>query len=127
MATSRSFTEGGFRDWAMNSAREDFARLRRNRARESWSAITSDRNPALPSNKRGQIEPWLERGGGGVPLLQESVYGGSEQNRGSIYALMSRAILKKLMINDRIADSVYPTGAAPPDAYSGAVASMNGD
>jgi len=58
----QKFTEGGFRDWGYELAREEF-RADTVTERESWIIDNLDRNPALTvEQKRGHDRARLEQG-----------------------------------------------------------------
>jgi len=122
----QKFTEGGFRDWGYELAREEF-RAATVTERESWIIDNLDRNPALTVEQNGgMIEPGLEQG---YRRLQEKRLCGSEANRGChLRDAWQGPVEKKLMINDRIADSVFQQVLLRADEYSVlATSNLNGD
>jgi len=122
----QKFTEGAFREWGYELATEEF-RDKVVTERESWilgnieanSGITVEENAAL-------IEPGLEFG--------------SEDFRKELYAEVKHVLdtigkshgngqwKKKLLINDRIADSIFQQVIIRPDEYAIlACPNLNGD
>src|SRR5260370_9273969 len=56
----QKFTEGGFRDWGYDLAREEF-RGQTVTDLESWIVYNLDKNPTLPVEHNGTMfAPWLE-------------------------------------------------------------------
>jgi len=122
----QKFTEGGFRDWGYELAREEF-RADTVTERESWIIDNLDKNPALTVEQNGgMIEPGLEQG---TDDFKKSVYAEVKQTVDAIYATHGKGQWKKkLMINDRIADSVFQQVLLRADEYSVlATSNLNGD
>jgi len=122
----QKFTEGGFRDWGYELAREEF-RADTVTERESWIIDNLDRNPALTVEQNGgMIEPGLEQG---TDDFKKCVYAEVKQTLDAIYATHGKGQWKKkLMINDRIADSVFQQVLLRADEYSVlATSNLNGD
>ncbi len=122
----QKFTEGAFREWGYQVAQDEF----RNSIvteRESWILDNKDKNPQLSVEQNAQqIEPGLEFA--------------SEEFRKSVYAEVKDALeriysshgqgqwKKKLMINDRIADSIFQQVIIRPQEYHIlATPNLNGD
>ena len=122
----QKFTEGGFRDWGYELAHEEF-RAETVTERESWIIDNLDRNPSLTVEQNGaMIEPGLEQG---TDAFKKSVYAEVKQILDAIYATHGKGRWKKkLMINDRIADSVFQQVLLRADEYSVlATSNLNGD
>src|SRR3989440_4455936 len=99
----QKFTEGAFRDWGYELAREEF-RGQTVTERESWILDYKDKNPALSVEQNAaMIEPGLEQA---TDAFQKTVYAEVQGTLDSIYATHGKGQWKQnLMINDRIADS----------------------
>src|SRR6201997_3727500 len=122
----QKFTEGAFRDWGYELAAEEF-RAETVTERESWILDNMEKNPGLGvENNAAMIEPGLEQG--------------TEDFKKGIYAEVKRTLdaignshgkgqwKKKLMVNDRIADSVFQQMLLRPNEYSVlATPNLNGD
>jgi isocitrate dehydrogenase len=122
----QKFTEGAFRDWGYELATEEF-REQTVTERESWILDNADKNPGLSIEQNAaMLEPGLEQA--------------TEDFKKTIYAEVSKALdtigashgksawKKKLMINDRIADSVFQQMLMRPNEYSVlATPNLNGD
>jgi isocitrate dehydrogenase len=122
----QKFTEGAFRDWGYDLAREEF-RAETVTERESWIVDNLDRNPQLTVERNAaMIEPGLEQA---TEAFQKTVYDEVKKTLGSIYASHGKGKWKqKLMINDRIADSVFQQVLTRADEYSVlATPNLNGD
>ncbi len=122
----QKFTEGGFRDWGYDLAREEF-RGQTVTERESWIMDNLDKNPALTVEANAAlIEPGLEQA---TPDFQKGVFAEVKATLDSIYATHGKGQWKKkLMINDRIADSVFQQMLLRPSEYSVlATSNLNGD
>src|SRR6202040_871503 len=122
----QKFTEGGFRDWGYELAREEF-RAQTVTERESWIVDNLDKNQALTVEQNGaMIEPGLEQA---TDAFKKSVYEEVKQTIDAIYATHGKGQWKKkLMINDRIADSVFQQVLLRADEYSVlATSNLNGD
>ncbi len=105
----QKFTEGGFRDWGYELAQHEF-RAQTVTERESWIIDNLDKNPALTIEQNAAaIEPGLDQA---TLAFKEVVYGEVKHTLDSIYSTHGKGQWKqKLMINDRIADSVFPAGS----------------
>jgi isocitrate dehydrogenase len=122
----QKFTEGAFRDWGYELAREEF-RAQTIAERESWIVDNLDKNPSLTVEQNAaMIEPGLERA---TEDLRKSVCEEVKRTLAAIYVTHGHGQWKqKLMINDRIADSVFQQVLTRPDEYSVlATPNLNGD
>src|SRR6267142_2272046 len=122
----QKFTEGAFRDWGYDLAREEF-RAQTITERESWIVDNLDKNPALTVEQNAAlIEPGLEQA---TDAFKRTLYGEVKGTLDAIYATHGKGQWKqKLMINDRIADSVFQQVLLRPDEYSVlATSNLNGD
>jgi len=122
----QKFTEGAFRDWGYELAREEF-RPHVITERESWIVDNLDRNPGLSIEKNAaMVEPGLENA---TERFQKEVYAEVKQVLDSIYVTHGRGQWKqKLMINDRIADSIFQQVVTRADEYDVlATPNLNGD
>jgi isocitrate dehydrogenase len=122
----QKFTEGGFRDWGYDLAREEF-RGQTVTERESWIVDNLDKNPALTVEQNGaMVEPGLEQA---TDSFKKNIYGEVKETLDAIYATHGKGQWKKkLMINDRIADSVFQQVLLRADEYSVlATSNLNGD
>jgi isocitrate dehydrogenase len=122
----QKFTEGAFRDWGYDLAREEF-RAQTITERESWIIDNLDKNPQLAVEQNAAlIEPGLEQA---TDAFQKTIYDEVKQTVDAIYATHGRGQWrKKLMINDRIADSVFQQVLMRADEYSVlATSNLNGD
>src|SRR6201998_3898817 len=122
----QKFTEGAFRDWGYDLAREEF-RAQTITERESWIVDNLDKNPTLTVEQNAtMIQPGLEQA---TDVFKKTVYGEVKQTLDAIYATHGKGQWKqKLMINDRIADSVFQQVLLRPDEYSVlATSNLNGD
>ena len=122
----QKFTEGGFRDWGYDLAREEF-RAQTITERESWIIDNLDKNPVLTLEQNAaMIEPGLEQ-------APESFRKSVQDEVRSVVAAIGTTHghgqwKKKLMINDRIADSVFQQVLMRADEYSVlATSNLNGD
>lgn len=122
----QKFTEGAFRDWGYELAAEEF-RAQTVTERESWILDNLDKNPGLSVEQNAAlIEPGLEQG---TEDFKKSVYAEVKHTLDSIGATHGKGQWKsKLMINDRIADSVFQQMLLRPNEYSVlATPNLNGD
>jgi isocitrate dehydrogenase len=122
----QKFTEGGFRDWGYELAQEEF-RSETVTERESWIVDNLDKNPQLSIEQNAaMIEPGLERA---TDSFKRTIYDEVNQTLGSIFKTHGGGQWKqKLMVNDRIADSVFQQVLMRPDEYSVlATSNLNGD
>ena len=122
----QKFTEGAFRKWGYDIATEEF-RDQVVTERESWILDNKDRNPNLTVEQNANlIEPGLEFA---TDDFRQAVYEEVKSALDSIYSTHGRgAWKKKLMINDRIADSIFQQVVTRADEYSVlATPNLNGD
>jgi len=122
----QKFTEGAFRKWGYEIAREEF-RDRIVTERESWIIDNKDRNPNITVEENANvIEPGMEFA---TEEFRNSVYKEVKNVLDSIYATHGNGRWKnKLMINDRIADSIFQQVVTRADEYSVlATPNLNGD
>jgi len=122
----QKFTEGAFRDWGYELAKEEF-RPHVITERESWIVDNRDRNPNLAIEQNAaMIEPGLEHA---TQSFQQQVHAEVKQVLDSIYATYGHGQWKKkVLINDRIADSIFQQVLTRPDEYEVlATPNLNGD
>ncbi|MGC1393386.1 MAG: NADP-dependent isocitrate dehydrogenase [Coleofasciculaceae cyanobacterium] len=120
------YTEGAFRDWGYELAVAEF----RNECvteRESWILSNKEKNPdlSLEDNAR-QIEPGFDA------LTPEKRADITSEVKGVLDAIWdshgSGQWKEKVMVNDRIADSIFQQIQTRPDEYSIlATMNLNGD
>ena len=122
----QKFTEGAFRKWGYEIATEEF-RDQVVTERESWILDNRDKNPNLSAEENAAlVEPGLEF----APLeFGKAVADEVRSVLASIYVTHGHgAWKKKLMINDRIADSIFQQVVTRADEYSVlATPNLNGD
>jgi isocitrate dehydrogenase len=120
------FTEGAFRDWGYELATEEF----RNQIvteRESWILDNKDRDSNLTVEKNaGMIEPGLEQA---TEDFKKTIYAEVKSVLDAIYSTHGKGQWKKkILINDRIADSVFQQVLTRPEEYQVfATPNLNGD
>jgi len=122
----QKFTEGAFRDWGYDLAREEF-RAQTVTERESWILDNVDKNPGLTVEQNAaMIEPGLEQA---TEDFKKTVYAEVKAVLDAIGASHGKGQWKsKLMVNDRIADSVFQQMLLRPNEYSVlATPNLNGD
>jgi isocitrate dehydrogenase len=122
----QKFTEGAFRQWGYEVAVQEF-RSQVVTERESWILDNKDRNPGLSMEANAsQIEPGLEYA---TPEFQKTVQSEVKTCLDAIYATHGNGQWKqKLMINDRIADSIFQQVVTRADEYEVlATPNLNGD
>src|SRR5437879_13290904 len=122
----QKFTEGAFRKWGYELATEEF-RDNVVTERESWILDNKDKNPNLSIEENANLaEPGLEFA---TEEFRQGVYKEVKSVLNSIYATHGKgAWKKKLMINDRIADSIFQQVVTRADEYSVlATPNLNGD
>jgi len=122
----QKFTEGAFRDWGYELAREEF-RSETITERESWILDNLEKNPGLTVEQNAaMIEPGLEQA---TEEFKKSVYGEVKGVLDAIGGTHGKGQWKKkLMVNDRIADSVFQQMLLRPDEYAVlATPNLNGD
>jgi isocitrate dehydrogenase len=120
------FTEGAFRDWGYELAKEEF-RDQIVTERESWILDNREKNPSISDEENARsIEPGFDQT--------------SENQRAAVIAEVSQTLAsiwnthgdgkwkKKLLIKDRIADPMFQQILTRPDEYSViAMPNLNGD
>ena len=122
----QKFTEGAFRQWGYDLATAEF-RDKIVTERESWIIDNKDKNPNLTVAQNAElVEPGMEFA---PPEFRQAVEKEVKQVLDSIYATHGKgAWKKKLMINDRIADSIFQQVVTRADEYSVlATPNLNGD
>jgi isocitrate dehydrogenase len=120
------FTEGAFRDWGYELAREEF-RSQTVTERESWILDNLDKNPGLRLEQNAaMIEPGLEQA---TEDFKKTIYAEVKRTLDAIGTTHGKGQWRqKLMVNDRIADSVFQQMLLRPDEYSVlATPNLNGD
>ncbi len=122
----QKFTEGAFRTWGYELATTEF-RDQVVTERESWILDNKEKNLNLSIEQNASlIEPGLEYA---TPKFRSEVYKEVEGCLGSIYRTHGNGQWKdKLLINDRIADSIFQQVVTRPDEYEIlATPNLNGD
>jgi isocitrate dehydrogenase len=122
----QKFTEGAFRKWGYELATQEF-RDKVVTERESWIIDNKDKNAALTVAQNAElVEPGMEFA---PPEFRQAVEKEVQQVLESIYGTHGKGAWKqKLMINDRIADSIFQQVVTRADEYSVlATPNLNGD
>jgi isocitrate dehydrogenase len=122
----QKFTEGAFRDWGYDLAREEF-RAQTITERESWIIDNLDKNAQLSLEENAAlVEPGLEQA---TDDFKRTIYAEVKHTIDTIYSTHGKGQWKnKLLINDRIADSVFQQVLLRADEYSVlATSNLNGD
>src|ERR1700739_1458265 len=122
----QKFTEGAFRKWGYELATDEF-RDKVVTERESWILDNKDKNPNLSIEENANLtEPGLEFA---PEEFRQSIYREVKDVLDRIYATHGHgAWKKKLMINDRIADSIFQQVVTRADEYPVlATPNLNGD
>jgi isocitrate dehydrogenase len=122
----QKFTEGAFREWGYELACEEFRDLVVTE-RESWILDNTDKNPNLSIEKNAaMIEPGLEFA---PESFKQDVYAEVKKVLDAIgQSHGNGAWKKKIMINDRIADSIFQQVIIRPGEYDIlATPNLNGD
>src|SRR6202451_4025567 len=120
------FTEGAFRDWGYELAIQEF-RDQIVTERESWILDNKDRDASLTIEKNAaMIEPGLEQA---TEEFRQQNYAEVKRTLDSIYATHGGGMwTKKILVNDRIADSVFQQVLLRADEYQVfATPNLNGD
>src|SRR3990172_6857898 len=120
------FTEGAFRDWGYELAKKEF-RSQIVTERESWIVDNKDRNPNLTIEQNAaMVEPGLESA---TEQFRKEIYAEVKEALDSIYSTHGNGQWKKkLMVNDRIADSIFQQVVTRADEYQVLAApNLNGD
>jgi isocitrate dehydrogenase len=122
----QKFTEGAFRDWGYELAVDEF-RAHVITERESWIVDNKDKNPNITHEQNAaMIEPGLDQA---TEAFRKEVEAEVKSVIDSIYATHGKGQWKqKLMINDRIADSIFQQVLTRADEYEVlATPNLNGD
>jgi isocitrate dehydrogenase len=122
----QKFTEGAFRKWGYELATEEF-RSQVVTERESWILDNKDKNASLTVAQNAElVEPGMEFA---PPEFRQSVEKEVQQVLDAIYSTHGKgAWKKKLLINDRIADSIFQQVVTRADEYTVlATPNLNGD
>ncbi|MBV9085994.1 MAG: NADP-dependent isocitrate dehydrogenase [Acidobacteriaceae bacterium] len=122
----QKFTEGAFRAWGYELAVEEF-RDKVVTERESWILDNKDKNPNLSIEQNaGMVEPGLEFA---PEEFRQSVYKEVKACLDTISKTHGNGQWKKkLLVNDRIADSIFQQVVTRPDEYQVlATPNLNGD
>ena len=122
----QKFTEGAFREWGYEVATQEF-RDHTVTERESWILGNVEAKPGLTIEENAAlIEPGLEFGS---PAFRDSVYAEVKSVLDSIGKSHGNGAWKsKILVNDRIADSIFQQIIIRPSDYSIlATSNLNGD
>ena len=122
----QKFTEGAFREWGYEVAIKEF-RDETVTERESWILGNVEAKPGLSVEENAAlIEPGIEFGS---PAFREALYAEVKGVLDSIGKSHGNGAWKqKVMINDRIADSIFQQIIIRPEDYSIlATSNLNGD
>jgi isocitrate dehydrogenase len=122
----QKFTEGAFRKWGYELATEEF-RDKVITERESWIVGNKDKDPNLTVAQNAElVEPGMEFA---PPTFRQAVEKEVKEVLDGIYTTHGKGQWKKkVMINDRIADSIFQQVVTRADEYSVlACPNLNGD
>jgi isocitrate dehydrogenase len=122
----QKFTEGAFREWGYEVATEEF-RAQTVTERESWILGNLDANPGLTAEQNAaMIEPGIEFA---PASFKQQVIAEVEAVLQSIGKTHGNGAWKqKILVNDRIADSIFQQIIIRPSDYSVlATTNLNGD
>jgi isocitrate dehydrogenase len=122
----QKFTEGAFRDWGYELATQEF-RPHVVTERESWIIDNKDKNPNLTVEQNAaMIEPGLEQA---TQEFKNAIYAEIKRTLDTIYVTHGNGQWKKkILVNDRIADSVFQQILLRADEYQVfATPNLNGD
>jgi isocitrate dehydrogenase len=122
----QKFTEGAFRDWGYELATQEFREYVVTE-RESWILDNKDKNPNITVEQNAaSIEPGLDQA---TDDFKEHIYEEVRHTIEGIYASHGNGKWKqKILINDRIADSVFQQVLTRADEYQVfATPNLNGD
>jgi isocitrate dehydrogenase len=120
------FTEGAFRDWGYELAKEEF-RCQIVTERETWILDNREKNPSLTEEENARmIEPGFEQ------MSEKQRAAVVEEVKNTLAAIWAThgngAWKKKVLVKDRIADSIFQQILIRPDEYSIlATPNLNGD
>jgi len=122
----QKFTEGAFRKWGYDLATEEF-RDKIVTERESWILDNKDKNSDITIAQNAElVEPGMEFA---PPAFRQSVEQEVKDVLDRIYSTHGQGQWKKkIMVNDRIADSIFQQIVTRPEEYSVlATPNLNGD
>ncbi len=122
----QKFTEGAFRDWGYEIATHEFREFVITE-RESWIIGNKDKDPNLTVEQNAaMIEPGLDQA---TDAFKQELYTEVKRTLDSLYASHGHGKWKhKILINDRIADSVFQQILMRADEYQVfATPNLNGD
>jgi isocitrate dehydrogenase len=122
----QKFTEGAFRAWGYELATSEF-RDKVVTERESWILDNKDKNPNITIEQNANlVEPGLEFA---APEFRETIYKEVKDCLNAIFTTHGNGQWKKkLMVNDRIADSIFQQVVTRADEYDIlATPNLNGD
>jgi isocitrate dehydrogenase len=122
----QKFTEGAFRDWGYELATQEF-RAQVVTERESWILDNKDKNPNITVEENAaSVEPGLDQAN---DEFRKQVYAEVKRTLDALYASHGNGQWKKkILINDRIADSVFQQVLTRADEYQVfATPNLNGD
>jgi isocitrate dehydrogenase len=122
----QKFTEGAFREWGYDLAREEF-RDHIVTERESWILDNKDKNPNLSIEQNAaMVEPGMEFA---PESFKQEIYAEVKGVLEAIGRTHGNGQWKtKIMINDRIADSIFQQVITRPGEYDIlATPNLNGD
>ncbi len=122
----QKFTEGAFRAWGYELATSEF-RDQVVTERESWILDNKDKNPNITIEQNASlVEPGLEYA---APEFRQTIYKEVKDCLDSIFNSHGNGQWKKkLMVNDRIADSIFQQVVTRADEYDIlATPNLNGD
>jgi isocitrate dehydrogenase len=122
----QKFTEGAFREWGYELACDEF-RDQIVTERESWILDNKDKNPNLSIEQNAaMVEPGLEFA---AESFKKEIYAEVKKCLDSISKSHGNgAWKKKIMVNDRIADSIFQQVIIRPAEYDIlATPNLNGD
>jgi isocitrate dehydrogenase len=122
----QKFTEGAFRKWGYELAKGEF-RDDVITERESWIVDNKDKNPSVTVAQNAElVEPGMEFA---PPAFRKAVEEEVKHVLDRIYASHGKGQWKKkIMVNDRIADSIFQQVVTRADEYSVlACPNLNGD
>jgi isocitrate dehydrogenase len=120
------FTEGAFRDWGYELVKEEFRQYVVTE-RESWAIDNKDKNPNLSIEANAaMVEPGLEMA---TEQFKQTIYKEVKHCLDAIYATHGNGQWKKkILVNDRIADSMLQQIMTRADEYQiVCTPNLNGD
>ncbi len=122
----QKFTEGAFREWGYEVATEEF-RAQTVTERESWILGNKDKDPNMSIEANAAlIEPGMEFA---PQEFRDGIYAEVNDVLENLYASHGKGQWKsKILVNDRIADSIFQQIVTRPEEYSVlATPNLNGD